>query len=78
MKSIAPTRPAPLTREQLLAKAVWTVTDVCVYFDVSDETLRRWRDADRFPAPRVMPGGRSLRWDVAEVLVWWNGLERAA
>lgn len=69
---------APPTREGLLIKSTWTITDVCHFFDVSDDTLKRWRDGDTFPAPRVMPGGKSLRWDVAEVLSWWDLLERAA
>lgn len=69
----------PLTREQLLDKPTWTVDDVCAWFDISRDTLERWRKRDRtLPGPRVLPGGRVLRWDPAEVVGWFDALERAA
>lgn len=63
--------------DELRSKPTWTVDDVLVFFEVSRDTLRRWRKKD-FPEPRVLPGGRTLRWDAAEVLGWWDSLERAA
>ena len=78
MTNVTPSTVRDRSRDALISKAVWSVNDVCAFFDINDDTLRRWRDRGQFVAPRVMPGGKSLRWDVAEVLAWWHELERAA
>ena len=73
-------RPLPdLTAKQLRDKATWTVDDIRVYFSISRDTLAAWRrDDPTFPPPKVMPGGRVLRWDTDAVLAWFHGLEVAA
>ena len=40
---------------------MWTIADVCAHLAIDRRTLTRWRDAGEFPAPRVMPGGRTVR-----------------
>jgi predicted DNA-binding transcriptional regulator AlpA len=73
-------RPLPeITAEQLRTKLTLTVDEMRVLFGVSRDTLTVWRESEPgFPQPRVLPGGRVLRWDTAEVLAWWATLERAA
>jgi predicted DNA-binding transcriptional regulator AlpA len=78
MSTITPSIVRETSRDALLLKATWTVSDVCAFLSIDDDTLRRWRKRNKFLAPRVMPGGKSLRWDAAEVLAWWDARERAA
>ena len=50
--------PAPVVPP---AEALWTATDVRVYFGIATRTLRLWRETDpTFPPPLDLPG-RTLR-----------------
>lgn len=63
---------------EVMRKPTWTVDDVTAFLDLSHDTLTRLRKRGQFPEPRVLPGGRLLRWSRDEVLGWFDGLERAA
>jgi excisionase family DNA binding protein len=65
------------TVADLINKPVWTIEDVCAWLDISHDTLNRWRKEGRFPEPRIMPGGRLVRWNSTEVLAWFDALERS-
>lgn len=49
---------------------VWTSEQVAIYFQISERTLRDWRDRDAtFPQQLDLPG-RSLRWYGQDIIRW--------
>lgn len=49
---------------------LWTTEEVAAYFEVTDRTIRDWRQQDAtFPLPLDLPG-RSVRWYRQDVIAW--------
>lgn len=47
----------------------WTTDEVCFYFRICREQLRRWRKTKGFPEPITPPGAR-CEWLKSDVLAW--------